>query len=123
MATLAQAPTAAEFAGAAPVGAPRHWSEGRLCAAYLAHIPGEGGWPLVGNTFTMLADPHAFAARMIAKYGKVYKNRAFGGWQVALVGAEANELVLFNKDKIFSSKMGWDPRAGARCSTSFSRAG
>jgi len=106
MATLAQAPrTPAQ----APVKAPGHWSELRLSEADLAHIPGEAGWPVVGNTFTMLADPHAFADRMIARHGKVYKNRAFGGWQVALIGAEANELLLFNKDKIFSSEQGWGP--------------
>ncbi|WRH72021.1 MAG: cytochrome P450 [Erythrobacter sp.] len=80
-----------------------------MTEAELAHIPGDAGWPLVGNTFTMLANPHAFADRMIAAHGKVYKNRAFGGWQIALIGAEANELLLFNKDKIFSSEQGWGP--------------
>ena len=87
----------------------RHWSDRRLNEADLAHIPGEAGWPLVGNTFTMLADPHAFAQKMIDRHGRVYKNRAFGGWQVALIGAEANELLLFNKEKIFSSEQGWGP--------------
>ena len=106
MATLAEAPQSSETA---PSGAPRHWSELRMSEADLAHIPGEAGWPLVGNTFTMLADPHAFADRMIKTHGKVYKNRAFGGWQIALIGAEANELLLFNKDKIFSSEQGWGP--------------
>jgi len=84
MATLAENPIAA---GAGPRDVPRHWSERRLTEADLAHIPGDAGWPLVGNTFTMLANPHAFADRMIATHGKVYKNRAFGGWQVALIGA------------------------------------
>ncbi|MEE4316601.1 MAG: cytochrome P450, partial [Erythrobacter sp.] len=106
MATLAEAPRSVDTA---PADAPRHWSERRLTEADLAHIPGDAGWPLVGNTFTMLADPHAFAERMINTHGKVYKNRAFGGWQVALIGAEANELLLFNKDKIFSSEQGWGP--------------
>ena len=73
MATLAEAPTTADTdGGIAPAGAPRHWSEGRMSEADLAHIPGDAGWPLVGNTFTMLADPHAFADRMIATHGKVY---------------------------------------------------
>ena len=89
--------------------APRHWTEGAPTEADLAHIPGDGGWPVVGNTFTMLADPHAFARRMYETYGKVYKNRAFGGWQVAMIGAEANELMLFDKGKIFSSEQGWGP--------------
>ncbi|MFN4112612.1 MAG: cytochrome P450 [Sphingomonadaceae bacterium] len=106
MATLAQ-PHSPAPDDAAP--RPRHWREGRITEADLAHIPGDGGWPLVGNTFTMLADPPAFVKRMIATHGPVYKNRAFGGWQVALVGPDANELVLFDRDKIFSNQQGWGP--------------
>jgi hypothetical protein len=64
---------------------------------------------MVGNTFRMLADPHAFTKRMVETYGPVYRNRAFGGWVVALVGAEANELVLFDRDKNVSSEQGWGP--------------
>ena len=105
MATLATP----DLAPHAPVEArPRHWRE-RLPGESLDHIPGEAGPPIIGNTFKMLADPHAFTRRMIATYGRVYKNRAFGGWNVALVGAEANELVLFDRDKIFSSEQGWGP--------------
>jgi cytochrome P450 len=85
-----------------------HWTQ-RQTADALAHIPGEGGWPIVGQTFKMLADPHAFTKGMITKYGRVYKARAFGGWQVALIGADANELLLFDREKIFSSTQGWGP--------------
>ena len=85
-----------------------HWTQ-RLDPAAVAHIPGDGGPPLVGNTLRMLADPHGFAERMISTYGPVYRNRAFGGWAVMLAGAEANELVLFDRDKIFSSEQGWGP--------------
>ena len=88
---------------------PRHWSDSNPELEQLAHIPGEGGWPLVGNTFKQLANPHAFTKRMVEKYGKVYRTRAFGGWAVSLVGPEANELVLFDKGKIFSSEQGWGP--------------
>jgi cytochrome P450 len=86
-----------------------HWSQGVPSDADIAHIPGEAGWPIVGNTLKQLADPHGFTKRMIETYGKVFKNNVFGGWNVALIGAEANEMVLFNKDKIFSSKQGWGP--------------
>ena len=89
--------------------APTHWSEGIVPPQELSHIPGESGWPVVGNTFKMLADPHGFTRRMVETYGKVYKTKAFGGWQVALIGADANELLLFNRDKIFSSEQGWGP--------------
>ena len=85
-----------------------HWSH-RLSPGATAHIPGEGGAPVVGNTFKLLADPHAFTAGMVERYGKVYRNRAFGGWGVMLVGPEANELVLLDRDKIFSSAQGWGP--------------
>src|SRR3546814_21014596 len=77
MATLAsptsQAASPAEFA-------PTHWTQ-RLSHDALDHIPGEAGWPLVGTTFKMLADPHGYARRMVDTYGPVYKTRAFGGWQ------------------------------------------
>jgi cytochrome P450 len=86
-----------------------HWSEGNPGTDTISHIPGEKGLPFVGNTFKMLADPHAFTRRMVESHGMVYKTHAFGGWQVALIGADANELVLFNKDKIFSSEQGWGP--------------
>jgi cytochrome P450 len=89
--------------------APRHWTEGNPSEAELAHIPGEGGWPVVGNTFKMLADPHGMARANVAKFGRVYKNRAFGGWNIALIGADANELVLFDRDKNFSNEQGWGP--------------
>lgn len=88
---------------------PAHWTEGNPDPEALAHIPGEAGWPIVGNTFKMLADPHGMAKKMVAKYGKVYKNKAFGGWNVALIGADANELVLFDREKLFSSEQGWGP--------------
>ncbi|PZT85954.1 MAG: cytochrome P450 [Citromicrobium sp.] len=98
MATLAQHQPA-EFS---------HWKD-RLPGDAFDHIPGDGGWPIVGNTFTMLADPHAFARRMYANHGPVYKNRAFGGYAVMLIGADANELVLFDRNKLFSSEQGWGP--------------
>lgn len=105
MATLAE-PNAATSAQSPSFS---HWSQGVPSEADIAHIPGDAGLPLVGNTFRQLADPHGFTKRMIETHGKVYKTRAFGGWNVALIGAEANELVLFNKDKIFSSEQGWGP--------------
>ena len=46
---------------------PAHWTEGNPDPEALAHIPGEGGWPIVGNTFKMLADPHGMAKKMVAR--------------------------------------------------------
>jgi cytochrome P450 len=85
-----------------------HWLP-RNPPSALDHIPGEDGWPLVGNTIKMLGDPIAFGNGMVAKYGPVFRNNAFGGRSVQMFGPEANELVLFDRDKIFSSEQGWGP--------------
>ena len=75
----------------------------------LRHIPGEDGLPIVGNTFPLLRDPVGFGARMAATYGRVYRNKAFGSTNVMLLGPDANELVLFDRERIFSSEQGWGP--------------
>jgi cytochrome P450 len=77
--------------------------------AALAHIPGDEGWPLVGNTFKVLADPKRFTERMAQRYGPVHRSRVFGETGLALLGPEANELVLFDAQKLFSSALGWGP--------------
>ena len=75
----------------------------------LAHIPGENGLPIVGTTFRVLRDPPAYGARMVKTYGKVFRTNAFGNPTISLVGAEANELMLFDREKLFSSEQGWGP--------------
>ena len=85
-----------------------HWSQPQPSHA-LDHIPGEDGWPIVGTTFQLLADPLGYGERMRSKYGNVYRNKGFGRRGVMLFGADANELVLFDRDKLFSSEQGWGP--------------
>ncbi len=85
-----------------------HWSQAQPLHV-LDHIPGEEGWPIVGTTFALLADPLGYGEKMRAKYGNVFRNRAFGRRGVMLFGADANELVLFDRDKLFSSEQGWGP--------------
>jgi cytochrome P450 len=76
-------------------------------SAALAHIPGDDGWPIVGHTFALLADPKGFVERRAKRYGPVYRSRAFGHANVSLLGPEANELVLLDSQKLFSSSLGW----------------
>lgn len=85
-----------------------HWMP-RNPKAALKAIPGEDGLPLVGNTFRIIKDPVGFGRRMAETYGPVYRNNAFGGPTVMLLGPDANELVLFDREKIFSSEQGWGP--------------
>ena len=69
------------------------------------HIPGDEGWPFVGRTLAILADPKGEVERMAAKYGPVYRSRVLGETSISLLGPEANELVLFDQSKMFSSTL------------------
>ena len=76
----------------------------------LKHVPG----PVPGGSKTLrtirfLADPRKMIAEQAEKFGPVFRRQDYMGWGVTLLGPDANELVLFNKDKIFSNKLGWDP--------------
>ena len=73
----------------------------------LTHIPGDEGWPLIGKTLEVLADPKGQVERMHAKYGPVYRSHLFGETSISLLGPEANELLLFDQAKQFSSTHGW----------------
>jgi cytochrome P450 len=73
----------------------------------LTHIPGDEGWPIIGKTLDVLADPKGQVARSAAKYGLVYRSHIFGETSLVLLGPEANELVLFDQAKQFSSTQGW----------------
>ena len=73
----------------------------------LRHIPGDEGWPVVGRTLSILADPKGEVERMAARYGNVYRSRVLGETSVSVLGPEANELVLFDQGKLFSSSHGW----------------
>jgi cytochrome P450 len=84
---------------AAPVPAP-----GR---AALAHLPGDDGYPLVGDTFGFLADPLGLVQQKARQYGLVYRTRAFGQRTIALLGPDAVGFVLSDQTRLFSSTEGW----------------
>ena len=78
----------------------------------LAHIPGDEGWPIVGRTLAILADPKGEVERMAAKHGLVYRSRVLGETSITLLGPEANEFVLFDQARLFSSTHGWETILG-----------
>src|SRR3977135_4440021 len=73
----------------------------------LTHIPGDEGWPIIGKTLDVLANPKGRSERQAAKYGLVYRSHLFGETSLVLLGPEANELLLFHQAKLFSSTFGW----------------
>ncbi|MFX7400833.1 cytochrome P450, partial [Acinetobacter baumannii] len=68
----------------------------------LAAIPGDPGLPLIGNTLKVMRDPTSLLLRLYETHGPVVRSRFFGLNTVALIGAEANQLVLRNQDHAFS---------------------
>jgi cytochrome P450 len=75
-----------------------------------AHVPGpQPARSRTLRTIKFLADPRKAITTLAQTYGPVFRRQDTFGWGVTLLGPEANEFVLFNKDRIFSSKLGWDP--------------
>lgn len=85
-----------------------HWTT-RSKLSDLQHIPGENGPPIIGTTFRVLRDPNGYETHLVNTYGKIARVNSFGNPTIVMVGAEANELVLFDRDKLFSSEQGWGP--------------
>ena len=73
----------------------------------LHHIPSTGDWP-VQSELRFLANTLKFAQRVHAKCGPVSR----GWWMfvpsVYLMSAQANEMVLFDREGRFSAKHGWE---------------
>lgn len=77
-------------------------------ARALRHIPGGQGLPLIGSTLQVLADPKGFYETLAKRHGPVLRVNVLGETGVQLLGAEANELVLFDTQRLFSAQRGWD---------------
>lgn len=77
----------------------------------LCLIPGPSEPPVLGHTLQILRDSYGFQQECIACYGPVYKVKLLGIWRVNLCGADAMEMVLLDKQQMFSSKMGWQSLA------------
>ena len=73
----------------------------------VAHLPGDAGFPLAGNTIAWLKDPHQFSIDMVNAHGPVFRSRLGVDWNVTLMGASANEFVLRDRDNVFSNRHGW----------------
>lgn len=72
------------------------------------HIPGENGPPVIGFTFQFLNDFHGLVNRMVEKHGPIFRYRAVMQNVITLTGPDANEFILKDSDKNFSSKKAWD---------------
>ncbi len=81
-------------------------------AAALAHIPGDYGAPLIGQTLNFLRDPLAYCRDTEARFGPVSRSHFLFRRRVSLMSAEGNEFVLLDRDQNFSAHHGWHPILG-----------
>nr|CEL23411.1 Cytochrome P450 [Kibdelosporangium sp. MJ126-NF4] len=73
----------------------------------LKAVPGDGGIPLVGHSLEALRLGLDFGLKRYETYGPVSWMNVFGVNMVAVAGGEASQVVMTNKDKVFSQK-GWE---------------
>ncbi len=78
----------------------------------LDHIPGPKGLPLVGCSIDIIKDAPAFMQREFQKHGSVFKVNGFGSTSLNFADVESARMILLNKDKNFSSELGWARMAG-----------
>ncbi len=74
----------------------------------LKPIPGDRGWPLIGNTLSSMRDPIGMLRQRYDTYGPVSWTSLFGLRMVQLLGPDANQFVLLNRGSLFSNHGGWD---------------
>lgn len=76
--------------------------------ADLAHIPGppESRRSML-YMYRIMRDPLHFSRQGYQEYGAVSRGINFSGWGVTLIGPDAQELILVNRDEIVSSEQGW----------------
>ncbi|WAL68322.1 cytochrome P450 [Amycolatopsis cynarae] len=73
----------------------------------LRPIPGDPGLPFIGYTHRYMRDPVALWRERYDRYGPVSWFGSFGSRFVSLLGPDACEVALINRDKAFSNGGGW----------------
>lgn len=78
----------------------------------LRHLPGASGLPLVGHALEFIRDARGMTRRFHARHGRCYRTRFGSIVAVVLLGEDALELVLRDREQSFSSELGWSYNLG-----------
>lgn len=74
----------------------------------LQHLPGGPDSPWL-NTVRLLRDPRGLTRTLYEQHGPIFRLATLTRTNVALLGPDANQLVLLDKEKLFSARLGWMP--------------
>ncbi len=74
-------------------------------------IPHHSSLPLVGDTLNFTQNGHEFLLKLHRKFGEIVDLDIFGMRIILLMGPDANEFVLMDREKRFASA-GWIPLIG-----------
>lgn len=78
----------------------------------ITELQGSRSWPVVGSTLDYVRDPHALFARQWVAHGPVSRISFLGRPWALMLGPDACEAVLTNREKAFASGPGWVEAAG-----------
>lgn len=78
----------------------------------LRHVPGTSGLPIVGQTLEFLRDPLSFTRSQHRRFGNVSRVNFLFCERACLLSADANALLLRDREGIFSAHDGWTPILG-----------
>ncbi|MBJ8345082.1 cytochrome P450 [Antrihabitans sp. YC2-6] len=74
----------------------------------LRSIPGNRGLPWIGETFESMHHPMEWATRRYENFGPVSWTTSFGITTVSMLGPDAFDTVMMNRDKHFASGPFWN---------------
>lgn len=77
-----------------------------------SRIPYDAGYPFVGNLPGFMKDVRTMAEILENRHGSVIQTSALHQKFIMLLGPDANQFVLQDRDGNFSSKGGWEPFIG-----------
>lgn len=75
-------------------------------------IPQDKGRPFVGYALEFMRDPLSFTELLEKRHGALIETRVMGINFVMMLGPDANQFVLQDRDGNFSSAGGWEPYIG-----------
>lgn len=80
----------------------------QVSASQLSKMPGDSGVFLFGSALEMVKNPIAACRTLYDKYGEICWTKMLGMKVVMLMGPDAAQFVLQDKEGVFSNKWGWD---------------